>query len=257
MAPIRLMSLVLLLFAVNSYAASFDCAKASTLIEQSICADAELAKLDDRLVLAYKQALAVQPNGGELKLQQRTWLKNVRNQCRDIACIKKVYVDRITVLKISAENPASIVSPQAERASVLRPTAKGGESSVPLIEKYSESLKIPRDFLSAPLAFQIGGKIPIPLYKFIDAAFKFGKSRPVIEVGENRIIVRLTTYDDLTRKEGRIDYLIVAHEVNSQIWAVIERTVITDSDGVHEFKPHEIESAFAITWIPLIASTNQ
>lgn len=40
-----------------SYAASFDCNKASTFIEKAICSESELSKLDDLLGKSYKKAL--------------------------------------------------------------------------------------------------------------------------------------------------------------------------------------------------------
>lgn len=251
----RSLSLVLLFWAVSGHAASFDCAKASTLVEKAICSDAELSKLDDLLALTYKKALAAQSDGGELNLQQRTWLKNVRNQCGDVACIRQAYTGRIAVLGVLADNSASDATPPVQQADVL-PTPAKVSAPDPLIAKYSKSLKISQKFLSAPLAFKIGGQVDIPFVKFIEATFRFGKSKPTVKVDGNRVIIRLDTHDELTDEEGRIDYLVVAHKVNGEIWALVERTVITDSDEVKELEQHEIPTAFALLWVPLIASMN-
>jgi uncharacterized protein len=47
----------ILLFASWAHAAGFDCTKASTLVEKAICSDSELSKLDDLLMISYKEAL--------------------------------------------------------------------------------------------------------------------------------------------------------------------------------------------------------
>jgi uncharacterized protein len=56
----RSISLCLLLFffTAYSYGASFDCSKATTLVENAICNDAEISALDDLLMETYKKAFA-------------------------------------------------------------------------------------------------------------------------------------------------------------------------------------------------------
>jgi len=250
-SSMRSLPIALLFFAVSSHAISFDCAKASTLVEKAICSDTELARLDDQLELAYKQALAAKSDGVELKSQQRAWLKNVRNQCQDVACINQAYTKRLAALGMSVD----ISVPETQQIPVTPPSIRNDKLNT-LTASHSKSLKISRSFLSAPLAFQIGGEIDIPFVKFIEAIFRFGKSKPAVKVDGNRVIIRLDTHDELTGEEGRIDYLVVAHEVNGRVWALVERTVITDSDGVRELTQYEIPPSFALVWVPLIASMN-
>lgn len=251
----RYVLLALLFFPISSYAASFECSKASTSVEKAICADAELSKLDDRLAVSYKKALAAQPDSAELKTHQRNWLKNVRNQCQDVACLKEAYLGRLAGLEAFAEYSAGVIAPASQQTHVSPPATKESTPD-PLIAKYSKSLKISQDFLSAPLAFQIGGKVDIPFVKFIDATFRFGKSKPTVKVDGNRVIVRMDMHDEVTDADGRTDYLIVAHEDNGKLFALVERMVITDSDGVQELEQHEIPTAFGLLWVPLIASMN-
>lgn len=76
-------------------AASFDCAKASTSIEKTLCGDAALSDLDELLLQHYKKAQLYAPSPDALKDQQKTWLKTVRDACPDATCLKKAYRARI------------------------------------------------------------------------------------------------------------------------------------------------------------------
>ncbi len=90
-----------ILFATGSHAASFDCTKASTLVEKTICSDAKLSELDSQLMQSYKKALASSPDASGVKSAQREWLSGVRNKCTDAACLNRVYTDRLKVLAVS------------------------------------------------------------------------------------------------------------------------------------------------------------
>lgn len=71
---------------------SFNCDKASTIIEKTICSSNKLAKLDNNVALAYQNAL----NDGtdiNLKASQKEWIRN-RNTCQTEQCIEKAYVER-------------------------------------------------------------------------------------------------------------------------------------------------------------------
>jgi uncharacterized protein len=75
-------SIVILLglFALDLRAASFDCRKASTAVEVSVCADAKLSALDDDLAAAYNSTLANAPAPWLLQRQQRAWTM-FRSEC--------------------------------------------------------------------------------------------------------------------------------------------------------------------------------
>ena len=77
---------------------SFDCTKARLLTEQLICADDELASLDVRMARLYFAALEHTLDKNALKQTQRTWLKVRRDVCPDVACLRRVYHERITEL---------------------------------------------------------------------------------------------------------------------------------------------------------------
>jgi uncharacterized protein len=78
----------------SAEAATFDCNKASTLVEKAICSDSRLTSMDDQLGRLYKDALAASTDSAALKAEQRAWL-SARDQCKDSDCIIKAYEDRI------------------------------------------------------------------------------------------------------------------------------------------------------------------
>lgn len=78
---------------------SFDCGKASSMVEKTICADPNLAQLDSKLMALYQQAMKQTDNGDALKSQQLNWLRQVRNPCTSAACLSNAYQQRIAELQ--------------------------------------------------------------------------------------------------------------------------------------------------------------
>lgn len=81
----------------KSWSPSFDCAKASTFSEKSVCSDPLLGKLDGALSENYKNMLASDIGDGargDLKETQKKWLGE-RNKCTDIQCLTNAYRFRI------------------------------------------------------------------------------------------------------------------------------------------------------------------
>ena len=100
---------------INVQSASFDCAKATTKHEKSICFDAELSELDSQMAAAYKKALIDDPDGAkELKIKQRQWLNKIQNSdsgdsyVSTIEELKNAYKLKIIELKGALENINSI-----------------------------------------------------------------------------------------------------------------------------------------------------
>jgi len=87
---------ILLNLSVNG--ASFDCNKARTFVEHTICDDKTISELDDKLLKVYNQAKDKYEDENLLKKEERAWLKNKRNLCKKTSCLKKVYTDRINEL---------------------------------------------------------------------------------------------------------------------------------------------------------------
>lgn len=90
MKAIALAALSLTLSTAAFAGPSFDCAKASSKVEKLICSDKSLSDTDAMLAEDYKALLAITDDKG-VKQRQLAWLKNVRNACNDVACLKKAY----------------------------------------------------------------------------------------------------------------------------------------------------------------------
>lgn len=85
--------------AVPAQAVSFDCAKAQTKVEELICADADLSKLDEELNAAYKFAVHNEKQTESIRQSQKQWMKE-RNGCEDADCLKATYQARIQKLTV-------------------------------------------------------------------------------------------------------------------------------------------------------------
>jgi uncharacterized protein YecT (DUF1311 family) len=93
--PVALLCLVSApLFA---YAASFDCANATTPIERKICADPVISAMDEMLAKVYSQTLKGVGDCNDLAGSQEAWLIR-RNGCKDTGCVQRAYEDRISEL---------------------------------------------------------------------------------------------------------------------------------------------------------------
>jgi len=96
----------------SALAASFDCQKANTPIEQAICASYDLSALDEQLSLTYRAQLgSPELDTVQLKKTQRSWLRNTRQHCEaseDITgCLSDAYRERLEGL-----GPGTGVDPQ-------------------------------------------------------------------------------------------------------------------------------------------------
>ncbi len=101
----------------TGYAASFDCAQASTAFERAICDSPDLSLADDRLALTYQTA-----TGGltdlareQIRTGQREWLSYAQRACtrdarplmagtydeRGVSCLVDLFNNRSTVLEQS------------------------------------------------------------------------------------------------------------------------------------------------------------
>ncbi|QTO23567.1 lysozyme inhibitor LprI family protein [Burkholderia seminalis] len=89
---------LLTLLPIAAQAAGFDCAKAASPAEKTICADTALSKLDGDLSAAWKRALAKGGDTAALKAAQLKWLKQ-RDQCgSDAPCLGDRYRERLASL---------------------------------------------------------------------------------------------------------------------------------------------------------------
>lgn len=93
----------LTLFSGAATGASFDCAKAATRVEKQVCADPGVAQLDEALGNEYRAAVA--HGDASLKTSQQAWLKQVRDACATLDCLRDAYEARIEQLRGVAAFP--------------------------------------------------------------------------------------------------------------------------------------------------------
>ena len=102
MKKIMAIAILFALLPMTTFSASFDCTKASTYVEKMICSDETISKLDEQLAKSYKQALEKALLKDDFKMQQRVWLGDHRDTCKDAECLKMEYENRIVWLNETA-----------------------------------------------------------------------------------------------------------------------------------------------------------
>ena len=99
---------VFLLLAWSASAASFDCSKAATVVEKTICATPRLSSLDDELARTY----AAMGKSAAVRDAQRKWLTEERNACDDAEeCLEAAYLTRIAQLRLAGKSFAKQKAP--------------------------------------------------------------------------------------------------------------------------------------------------
>lgn len=114
---------------------SFDCAAATTTVEQFICSDAELASLDVELLQIYRRVAAASADKDGLKKSQRIWMKQ-RNACDTVECVGEAYRNRIAAL-------SQMVAGSADEPSTPAPSPPAGpeNASADAVKKAEEDAK--------------------------------------------------------------------------------------------------------------------
>jgi uncharacterized protein len=119
----------LVLPAIPAQAASFDCTKASTEIEKTICADPTLSQADERLTEVFASALAATLNPQGLRSEQLEWLAG-RDKLTAIGALRTTYQNRIAALIASADKwraaRKDVTLESAQKACVVPPDAPDG-----------------------------------------------------------------------------------------------------------------------------------
>jgi len=88
-------------------AASFNCNRATTVVERAVCSDPELSDADERLSALYQAGLDQTGNSPRLIEGQRTWMRN-RDGCPNRsdgpdelqACLMQAYAARQDALSM-------------------------------------------------------------------------------------------------------------------------------------------------------------
>lgn len=134
--------------ATTLHAASFPCDKATTLVEKAICGSPEISILDEYLGRYYSAArMDLQHAEACLVADQRAWIRTVRDACKDAACLKGAYLNRLAVLH--AVQPGVTSLRNVELPSVA--------SLVWIVPPAADQVAAPRNAKTTPLA--VSGKI--------------------------------------------------------------------------------------------------
>ena len=90
------------LLSIHANSASFDCNKASTWVEKTICKSPELSKLDEAMAKKYIKDLNNAANDEDSEvyknnaiIDQKLWLNFQRNTCKDTKCLIREYEEHI------------------------------------------------------------------------------------------------------------------------------------------------------------------
>ena len=119
-----------------SHAASFDCARAASLVEQAVCTNPRLSRLDEDLASLYKEAVR---KDATVRTDQLNWLKQ-RNLCRNEPCLVGAYEQRLAELAdfnvrydrqlgASAPDRATVPAPAAPSAAASRSAVAAGSAT--------------------------------------------------------------------------------------------------------------------------------
>ncbi|VVE21028.1 lysozyme inhibitor LprI family protein [Pandoraea commovens] len=116
-AVVALMSVNLGVVSAQTVQPSFDCRKASSSVERSICASPSLAESDNQLAQAFTAATNRTADKAGLRKDQNKWRATVRDKCRSDECIANAYRERTRALRVSAENGRVLTFPRTGDAS--------------------------------------------------------------------------------------------------------------------------------------------
>jgi len=228
-------------------AAGFDCARAESTVEKAICADAGLSALDEHLARYYSAARMVLKEGAScLQPDQQRWLRR-RNACREDACLKEAYLDRLAELDGLQPGATAIrnlalparpvlawvIPPAADQvAAPPNPKARPAQFSGAIVDEVATGD-------GYVLRAAGGGRhLLIPLM-FID-----GASATHLEGLAREKDSTFMATGHVTSRNGRTDFepsrCIFIHRVA----ATAEGRILTDPAQAHRgFKPHQL--AFA------------
>jgi uncharacterized protein len=135
----------LLIVSPLAHATSFDCKKASTFVEKTICANPLLGKLDDALTDNYNAMLATDlgDGGASLKKEQRAWIAQ-RNKCTTDKCLVDLYrkrVDDVCDAPVVTGGHASCEQSSDIDAGPVSSANQGGPESVNLPVKDNSAIE--------------------------------------------------------------------------------------------------------------------
>ncbi|MFA6202754.1 MAG: lysozyme inhibitor LprI family protein [Gallionella sp.] len=169
---------LLIIISHSLFAASFDCQKAGTAIEKSICNNEEVSALDSDLSNIYKMAIA---QNIDLKQSQREWVKE-RNLCTSDDCLLKEYNNRISFIKqlLPQKNEqGNVVNTQPDSSkNVVQPDAAGSsvKEELPILKAAINPVVVQNPPPEEPVKKNNSGMVLIVLLLAIGGGIYFGLS---------------------------------------------------------------------------------
>jgi uncharacterized protein len=131
-------SIVIYTTSVN--AASFDCAKASSIVEQTICNNKELSEIDIKLSTLYRSALSQTSQQNSIRAAQRSWLAERNNCGAELFCLKNSYNLRINQLENKQINSETVVKTEISKENVLESSLETIPAPKPSMDPLAEML---------------------------------------------------------------------------------------------------------------------
>lgn len=100
------MSVAFLALTAGSNGNASDCQQATTKVERLICSPShdQLEWLDELLNSEYKRALSRAGAPENLRASQRNWIKQKRDTCSNVLCLRREYVARIAQISKSTDD---------------------------------------------------------------------------------------------------------------------------------------------------------
>jgi len=81
-------------------AAATDCGKLrKTNIEMLLCSNERLARADNLMALAFRDAFRRTEDPEALRSDQQRWTREVRDACNDVPCLMRAFEDRASELQ--------------------------------------------------------------------------------------------------------------------------------------------------------------
>jgi uncharacterized protein len=145
-------STLLTIVSSSAVAQSFDCRKATTAVEKMVCADIDLSKLDEQMARAFTDARG---NVDVNVIGQGAWLKNVRNRCANVDCLKDAYEGRIAHLKNLSPVAATSGSGQLSSAAAFSIEGLAGEWTRVGVTQHDSSTLIIKNMTTAGFGFDV------------------------------------------------------------------------------------------------------
>lgn len=121
-----LIAIMMLVTPAITYAASFDCKKATTAVELTICDDPTISSLDEQINALYKQAKKTTRSVEALTLAQRNWIKE-RNKATSVEELEAIHVKRRDQLLVIANPSATVAEEQAMKRTPVAMQRAGAE----------------------------------------------------------------------------------------------------------------------------------